>query len=48
MMADFHFNGMDIFSIIDDIAACTLEDVEKRLASMLDVNNSTLSVVLPR
>ena len=48
MMIDFHFNGMDIFSIIDDIAACTLDDVNARLRSMLDVKNSTLSVILPR
>ena len=47
-MADFHFNQIDIFGLIDDIAACTLEDVENRLMKMLDVNNSTLSVIVPK
>ncbi|MGN0489752.1 MAG: EF-P 5-aminopentanol modification-associated protein YfmH [Ruminococcus sp.] len=47
-MADFHFNQIDIFGLIDDIAACTLEDVENRLMKMLDVNNSTLSVIIPK
>ncbi len=47
-MADFHFNDIDIFGLIDDIAACTLEDVENRLNEMLDVNNSTLSVIIPK
>lgn len=46
--ADFHFNDIDIFGLIDDIAVCTLEDVENRLKEMLDVNNSTLSVIIPK
>ncbi len=47
-MAEFHFSGIDIFGIIDDIAACTLEDVQNRLSTMLDVDNSTLSVIKPQ
>ena len=47
-LADFHFNDIDIFGIIDDITECTLEDVNNRLKKMLDVNNCTLSVVLPK
>ena len=45
-MADFHFNNYDIFGIIDDIAACTLEDVNARLQKMFDIGNSVLSVVI--
>ncbi|MCR5653143.1 MAG: insulinase family protein [Ruminococcus sp.] len=47
-MVEFHFNGFDIFGIIDDIAACTPDDGAKRLKAMRDVNNSTLSVVKPQ
>lgn len=47
-MMEFHFNNIDIFGIIDDIAACTLEDITNRLASMFDVDNSTLSVIKPQ
>ena len=47
-MADYHFNDVDIFGLIDDITECTLEDVENRLNQILDVNNCTLSVVLPK
>ena len=42
------FNNIDIFGIIDDIAACTLDDVKSRLNTMLDINNSTLSVIKPQ
>ncbi len=44
-MADFHFNNLDIFGIIDDIANCTLDDVNRRLREVLDTGNSTLSVI---
>ncbi|MBR2109018.1 MAG: insulinase family protein [Ruminococcus sp.] len=47
-MIEFHFNNIDIFGIIDDISDCTLDDVNNRLLSMLDVNNSTLSVINPQ
>ena len=47
-MADNHFNDVDIFGLIADITECTLEDVENRLNQILDVNNCTLSVVLPK
>ena len=45
MIADYHFNGNELFTYIDAIAAVEKADVEKRLAAMLDVNNCTLSVV---
>ena len=47
-MMEFHFNNIDIFGIIDDISECSLDDVNNRLSSMLDVNNSTLSVIKPQ
>ena len=45
MIADYHFNGNELFTYIDAIAAVEKEDVEKRLGNMLDVANCTLSVV---
>ena len=45
MIADYYFNGNELFAYIDAVAAVTKEDVEQRLAQMLDVNNCTLSVV---
>lgn len=47
ILADYHFKGNNIFDYIDEIANATVEDVTKRLNSMLDVNNCTLSVVKP-
>lgn len=47
-MVDFHFSGIDMFGIIEDIANTTLEDVTNRLNNMLDTNNCTLSVVCPK
>lgn len=44
-IADYHFNGNELFSYIDAIAETTFDDVCKRLNEMLDVNNCTLSVV---
>lgn len=44
-IADYHFNGNEIFAYIDAIADTSFEDVSKRLAEMLDVSNCTLSVV---
>lgn len=46
-MVDFHFNDFDLFQMIDDIADCTLQDVQNRLSQMLDANNTTLSVIVP-
>ncbi len=46
-MVDCHFNNADIFGTIEDIANATLEDVNERLCSLLDLDNTTLSVVLP-
>ncbi len=45
LIADYHFNGNEIFTYIDAIADTTKADVEACLADMLDVNNCTLSVV---
>lgn len=41
----YHFNGNELFKYIDEVAAATFDDVQNRLAQMLDVNNCTLSVV---
>ena len=45
MIADYHFNGNELFTYIDAVAATEKSGVEARLAEMLDVNNCTLSVV---
>ena len=45
MIADYHFNGNELFTYIEAVAAAQKSDVEERLARMLDVNNCTLSVV---
>lgn len=47
-LVDLHFEKVDIFGIIDDIAECTLDDVNARLRQMLDIDNTTLSVILPQ
>lgn len=44
-IADYHFNGNELFSYIDAIADATFDDISSRLSEMLDVNNCTLSVV---
>ncbi len=44
-IADYHFNGNEMFAYIDAIADTSFEDGSKRLAEMLDVSNCTLSVV---
>lgn len=44
-IADYHFNGNELFSYIDAIADATFDDINNRLSEMLDVNNCTLSVV---
>lgn len=45
IIADYHFNGNELFTYIDAIAATEKEAVNARLRNMLDVNNCTLSVV---
>ena len=45
MMADYHFNGNELFAYIDAIASTDKSEVENRLSELLDVNNCTLSVV---
>ena len=44
-IADYHFNGNELFSYIDAVATTTFEEVSIRLHEMLDVCNCTLSVV---
>lgn len=44
-IADYHFNGNELFSYIDAIADATFNDISNRLSEILDVNNCTLSVV---
>lgn len=44
-IADYHFNGNELFSYIDAVADATFEDISLRLSKMLDVNNCTLSVI---
>jgi predicted Zn-dependent peptidase len=46
-MVDAHFNNSDIFGFIDDVAECKLKDVNSRLKTMFDTDNTTLSVILP-
>ena len=45
MIADYYFNGNELFAYIDAVAAVTKAEVEQRLSQMLDVCNCTLSVV---
>ena len=45
MMADYHFNGNELFAYIDAVASAEKADVERRLARLIDVDNCTLSVV---
>ena len=42
---DYAMQGNEIFAYIDAVANAKLEDINARLAEMLDVNNCTLSVV---
>lgn len=44
-IADYYFNGNELFAYIDAVAAAEKEAVDARLRKMLDVNNCTLSVV---
>lgn len=44
-IADYHFNGNELFTYIDAVASTTFEEVTNRLSEMLDVCNCTLSVV---
>ena len=47
ILADTHFKGNNMFDYIEEIANATFEDVSARLDMMLDVDNTTLSVVKP-
>lgn len=44
-LVELHFNNHNFFEVIDNIADCTLDDINNRLKVMLDTNNTTLSVV---
>ncbi len=46
-LVDAHFNETDIFGFIDDVADCTVEDINFRLKNMFDTENTVLSVILP-
>ena len=41
------FAGRELFKSIECLAKTSLEDVNKRLKSQLDINNSAISIILP-
>ncbi len=45
IITDFDFSDRELYTYIDAIANATLEDIEKRLLAMLDVEKTTLSVI---
>lgn len=45
IMASFDFAGRELYDYIEATASVTLDDVNERLKSQLDPNNTTLSVV---
>ncbi len=45
MIADFDFSDRELYTYIDAIANATVEDVEKRLCEMLNIEKTTLSVI---
>lgn len=45
VIVDMYFENRELFSYVDAAASAALEDVNARLAKMLDVNNCTLSIV---
>lgn len=45
MITDFDFSDRELYSYIDAIANATIEDIENRFADILDINNTTLSVI---
>ncbi len=45
IMASFDFAGRELYNYIDAVAAATLDDVNERLRSQLDADNTTLSIV---
>ena len=42
------FAGREIFSSVESIAKASLDDVNKRLQKQLDINNSAISIILPK
>ena len=45
MIADYHFNGNELFAAIDAVAEARKADIDRRLTEMLDTDNCTLSVI---
>lgn len=45
MIIEFDFSDRELYDYIDAISNATIEDIENRLSDMLDVDNTTLSVV---
>ena len=45
MITDFDFSDRELYSYIDAIANATYENITERLSEMLDVDNTTLSVI---
>ena len=42
------FAGREIFSSVESIAKASLDDVNKRLQKQLDIDNSAISIILPK
>ena len=45
IITDFDFSDRELYTYLDAIADATLEDITKRLSTMLDVTKTTLSVI---
>ncbi len=45
MIADFDFSHRELYTYVEAIASATVEDVEKRLCEMLNIEKTTLSVI---
>lgn len=45
VIVDMHFQNRELFSYVDAVANATLDDINERLAEILDVDNCTLSIV---
>lgn len=45
ILVDMHFNGRELFNYVDSISYATVEEAQKRLETLLDPENCTLSVV---
>ncbi|MDR0913629.1 MAG: insulinase family protein [Oscillospiraceae bacterium] len=45
MLVDSHFTSREFFGYVDEIAAVTFEEANNRLKEILDVNNTSLSII---